>query len=83
MKNSEKQILKKRIKRLGLFLLIVFLPLMVVSTLMAVYVKQQWLNIFVCVLILFILFFIYLFLLDKMDKKKETRLKGKKDPFSD
>lgn len=83
MINSEKQLLKKRIKRLGLFLLIVFLPMVVISTLMALYVKEEWLNIFVCVLILFILFGIYLFLLEKMDRKKEARLKGKKDPFSD
>ncbi len=83
MINSEKQLLKKRIKRLGLFLLVVFLPMVVISTLMALYVKEEWLNIFVCVLILFILFGIYLFLLEKLDKKKEARLKGKKDPFSD
>ncbi len=83
MINSEKQILKRRIKRLGLFLLIVFLPTMVVAVLLGVAKVPQWLNILVLVLMLFVLFGVYAYLMSKLDKRKETRLKSKKDPFSD
>lgn len=83
MKNSEKQDLKRKLKRLGLFMLIVALPVLVISIVMVWAQVPQWLNILVLVIILFILFFLFGWLCDKMDRRKEERLKKKKDPFSD
>lgn len=83
MKSSEKQELKKKIKRIGLFLLIVFFPAMIVSVLLLWAQVPQWLNILVLVVLLFILFAVYVFVCDKIDKKKAERLSKKKDPFSD
>lgn len=83
MKNSEKQELKKKLKRLGLFLLIVFIPAMVISVLMVWQKVPQWLNILVLVVVLFILFFFYTWVCSKLDKRKEERMSKKKDPFSD
>ncbi len=83
MINSEKQLLKKRIKRLGWFLLIVFLPAMLISIFLAVAKIPEWLNIMVVVIVLFVLFFLFSLVCAKLDSKKEQRLKGKKDPFSD
>lgn len=83
MKNSEKQAVKKKIKRLGLFLLIVFLPMMVVSVLLAWAKVDMWLNVFVLVLLLFILFALFVWICDKFDQRKQERLSKKKDPFSD
>ncbi len=84
MKNTEKQELKKKLSRLGLFLLIVFLPVLVVSILLT-YVAgvPQWLNILVLVLMMFVLFFFYTWICSKLDNRKAERLKKKKDPFSD
>lgn len=84
MRASEKQELKQKIKRLGIFLLIVFLPAMVVAVLLAYVAKvPQWLNMLVLVIMLFVLFFIYSLLMQKLDKHKNERLKKKKDPFSE
>ncbi|MBE7075545.1 MAG: hypothetical protein E7375_00555 [Clostridiales bacterium] len=83
MKTSEKQELKRKIKILGLFLGIVFVPALVICTLLAVAKVPQWLNILVMVVILFILFFLFAWVCDKIEKKKTERKSKKKDPFSD
>ena len=83
MKTSEKQELKKNIKRLGLFLLIVFLPVAIVCTILFYLSIPQGAIIAILVVLLFILFFIYLWIYGKLDQRKEERLKRKKDPFSD
>ncbi|MBP3619267.1 MAG: hypothetical protein J6J24_01255 [Clostridia bacterium] len=82
MKTTEKQQLKKNIKRLGLFLLIVFLPILIVSIFL-VPILEMWQNIIVLVVMLFVLFFLYSWVLQKLDRKKEERISKKKDPFSD
>lgn len=83
MRSSEKQELKKKIQRMGLFLLIVFIPMLVVAICLAVVHVPQWLNIIVCVVVLFILFFLFLFVCGKLDERKKARMEKKKDPFSD
>lgn len=83
MQHSEKQELKKKIKRLGLFLLIVFLPAMVICIGMIVAEVPQWLNILVLVIVLFVLFAVFIKICEKLEAKKNERLKKKKDPFSD
>ena len=83
MRSTEKQELKKKIKRIGLFLCIVFIPALVISVLLWWAQVPEWLNIMVLVVILFILFALYAFVMDKMDKKKEVRMSKKKDPFAD
>ena len=50
MRTSEKQELKRKIKQIGLFLLIVFVPCLVVSVCLIVLKVPQWLNIMVLVL---------------------------------
>ena len=83
MKVTEKQELKKKLKRLGLFLLIVFLPALVISALIIIAGAPQWLNIMIMVIVLFILFALFLFVCEKIDRKKQQRLSKKKDPFTD
>lgn len=84
MKNSEKQELKRKISRIGLFMLIVFLPMVVVCVLLQVAgVKEQWIAILVLVILMFVLFILYSFICSKLDERKKERLKKKKDPFSD
>ena len=83
MRTSEKQELKKNIKRLGLFLLIVFLPVAMVCAILFYLNVPQGANIAILVVLLFILFFIYLWVCGKIDQRKAERLKKKKDPFSD
>lgn len=84
MRSTEKQELKKKISRLGLFLLIVFVPALTLCVILqAVAHVPQWLNILVLVLVLFVLFFFYSWLCSKLDAKKTERLNKKKDPFSD
>jgi len=83
LKNSEKQELKKKIKRLGLFLLIVFIPALVVCVLLIGAKVPQWLNILVLVILLFVLFFIFTYVCAKMDDRKKERMSKRKDPFSD
>lgn len=85
MKISERMMLKNKIKRLCLFLLIVFIPVAIVCTLLAVAGVEQWLNILVTVVILTLLYLFYLYLCGLWDKRKEEKLKkdNKKDPFAD
>ena len=83
MKTSEKIELKKKLKRLGLFLLIVIAPCLVICTLLIVAKIPQWLNMMVLVICLFILYFLFLFICSKLDKRTQERLSKKKDPFSD
>ena len=83
VKSSEKQELKKRIQRLGLFLLIVFLPVLVISILLVYLQVPQWLNILVLVILLFLLFFLFMYVCGKLDARKKARMDKKKDPFSD
>ncbi len=83
MRTTEKQELKKNIKRLGLFLLIVFLPVCLVCATLFYLNVPQGANIAILVVLLFILFFIYLWICGKIDQRKAERLKKKKDPFSD
>ena len=85
MKVSERMVLKDRLKKLGIFCLIVFIPVLVLSVVMMSYGVSEAVNIIVTVVILFVLFFLYLYICSLIDKKKEKRLKesGKKDPFSE
>ncbi len=83
MKNTEKQELKRKLKRVGLFMLVVFIPILVVCVVLIYVGASQLLNIFVLVILLFILYFLYAWICTKLDKKKEERLSKKKDPFSD
>ena len=85
MKVSERMVLKDRLKKLGIFCLIVFIPVLVLSVVMMSYGVSETVNIIVTVVILFVLFFLYLYICSLIDKKKEKRLKesGKKDPFSE
>ncbi len=83
MKNSEKQLLKKRITRLGLFFLIVLVPIVVIEVVLASCGVKQWVNIMILVIIMFFLFAIYTIIYEKFDARKEERKKKKKDPFAD
>lgn len=84
MKQTEKQELKSKLKRIGLFLIIVFLPIAVVCTLLYyVGVTDMWLNVLILVILLFLLFGIFYYVCEKLDQKKKERLSKKKDPFSD
>ena len=85
MKVSERMVLKDRLKKLGIFCLIVFIPVLVLSVVMMSYGVSEAVNIIVTVVVLFVLFFLYLYVCSLIDKKKEKRLKetGKKDPFSE
>ena len=83
MKTSKKQNLKKNLKRVGLFMLIVLVPNCFICVLLMMLKVPQWLNIFVLVVLMFVLFFLYTWVMQKLDRKKDERLKKKKDPFSD
>ncbi len=83
MRTSEKQELKRKIKQLGLFLLIVFLPVLVVSVCLAALNVPQWINIIVLVVVMFLMFFVFSHVMNKLNQKKQDRLSKKKDPFSD
>ncbi|MBP3431947.1 MAG: hypothetical protein J6K39_03750 [Clostridia bacterium] len=83
MKSTEKQELKKKIKRLALFLGIVLVPALVLSVLLIWAKVPQWLNILVLVIVLFILYAVFAYVCDRLDKKKAVRMSKKKDPFSD
>ena len=84
MRSTEKQELALKIKRLGLFMLIVFLPILVICVLLLAVAKvPQWLNILMLVLCLFVLYGFYVFVCAKLDKRKQERLTKKKDPFSE
>ena len=85
MKKSERMILKERLKRLGIFCLIFFIPaVIIVVLLMYAKIPQGW-NIVITVVILFVFFGLYLYICQLLDKRKEKRMKesGKKDPFSE
>lgn len=85
MKVSERMILKDRLKKLGIFCLIVFIPVLVLSVVMMSFGVSEAVNIIVTVVILFVLFFLYLHICSVIDKKREKKLKesGKKDPFAE
>lgn len=83
MRTSEKQELKRKIKQLGLFLLIVFLPCLAISACLILLKVPQWLNILVLVITMCLMFALYAFVMEKLNKKKQERMKKKKDPFSD
>ncbi len=83
MKSTEKQELKRQIKRIGLFLLIVLVPSLVVAVLLIWAKVPMWANILVLVVMLLILYFFYLWVFSKIDNKKKERLKKKKDPFAE
>lgn len=85
MKVSERMILKDRLKKLGVFCLIVFIPVLVLSVVMMSFGVSEAVNIIVTVVILFVLFFLYLYICSVIDKKREKKLKesGKKDPFAE
>ena len=83
MKSTEKQELKKQIKRIGLFLLIVLVPSLVVSVLLIWAKIPMWANILVLVVMLFVLFSIYFWIFSKFDNRKKERMKNKKDPFAE
>lgn len=84
VRSSEKQELKRKIQRVGWFMLIVFIPALVIAVVLGVVARvPQWLNILVLVIILFVLFFIYAYLMSKLDERKKKRMDKKKDPFSD
>ena len=83
MRHSEKRELKRKIARVGLFLLIVFLPAMVLAIVLAYAGVKQWVNIMILVIVMFILFGIYMWIYQKLDNRKEERMSKKKDQFSE
>ena len=83
MRTSEKQELKRKIKQIGLILLIVFVPCLVVSVCLAYLKVAMWLNVMVLVIMMFILFAVYAYVMEKLNKKKQERMSKKHDPFSD
>lgn len=84
MRNTEKQELKRRIKRLGLFFLIVLVPSLVLAVVLEFYAQiPQWATVLVLVVVLSILYLVFLWICSKLDKQKEERMSKKKDPFSD
>ncbi len=83
MRTSEKQELKRKLKQLGLFFVIVFLPVLVVAVCMVALNVPQWLNILVLVVVMFIMFAVFSYVMNKLNQKKLERLSKKKDPFSD
>ncbi len=85
MKVSERMILIKRLKRLGLFMLIVFLPIAFISFGLAYAGLSMAWNIVILVVVLFLLFGLFMMTCSALDKRKEKKLKesGKKDPFAD
>lgn len=83
MRTSEKQELKRKIKQIGLFLLIVFLPCMVVCVCLLALKVPQWLNIMVLVIMMFLMFALYAYVMERLNRKKQERISKKKDPFSD
>ncbi len=83
MRNTENQDLKRKLKRIGLFLLIVFIPILVVCVLLICLKVPQWLNMMVLVILLFLTYFLFMSICQKLDNKKKDRMSKKKDPFSD
>ena len=83
MRRSETNELKQKLKRMLLFIAIVFLPVMVVAVVLQFVVGlKMWQNMLVLVVLIFLLYFLFLWICSKLDKKKQERLSKKKDPFS-
>ena len=82
---SDRMILKDRLKKLGLFCLIVFIPVLVVAVVLYSVGVPEWANILVLVVMLLALFCVFMYVCSVLEKRKEKRLKesGKKDPFSE
>ena len=82
---SDRMILKDRLKKLGLFCLIVFIPVLVVAVVLFSVGVPEWANMLVLVVMLLALFCVFMYVCSILEKRKEKRLKesGKKDPFSD
>lgn len=84
MKTSEKQELKKKLKRLGLFMLIMVVPSLFLAVILMYYAKlSPAVNVVVLVVVMLVLYCVYVILCAKIDKKKVERMKNKKDPFSE
>ena len=84
MKTSEKQELKKKLKRLGLFMLIMVVPSLFLAVILMYYAKlSSAVNVVVLVVVMLVLYCFYVALCAKLDRKKEARMKNKKDPFSE
>ena len=85
MKVSERMILKQRLKRLGLFCLIVLIPICFLAFGLAYAGLSQAWNIVIIVCVLFLLFGLFMMTCSALDKRKKKKLKesGKKDPFAD
>ncbi len=82
---SDRMILKDRLKKLGLFCLIVFIPVLVVAVVLFSVGVPEWANMLVLVVMLLALFCVFMYVCSILEKRKEKRLKesGKKDPFSE
>ena len=82
---SDRMILKDRLKKLGLFCLIVFIPVLVVAVVLYSVGVPDWANMLVLVVMLLALFCVFMYVCSVLEKRKEKRLKesGKKDPFSE
>lgn len=82
---SDRMILKDRLKKLGLFCLIVFIPVLVVAVVLYSVGVPEWANMLVLVVMLLALFCVFMYVCSILEKRKEKRLKesGKKDPFSE
>ncbi len=82
---SDRMILKDRLKKLGLFCLIVFIPVLVVAVVLYSVGVPEWANMLVLVVMLLALFCVFMYVCSVLEKRKEKRLKesGKKDPFSE
>ena len=80
---SDRMILKDRLKKLGLFCLIVFIPVLVVAVVLFSVGVPEWANMLVLVVMLLALFCVFMYVCSILEKRKEKRLKesGKKDPF--
>lgn len=82
---SDRMILKDRLRKLGLFCLIVFIPVLVVAVVLFSVGVPEWANMLVLVVMLLALFCVFMYVCSILEKRKEKRLKesGKKDPFSE
>ncbi len=82
---SDRMILKDRLKKLGLFCLIVFIPVLVVAVVLFSVGVPEWANMLVLVVMLLALFCVFMYVCSILEKRKGKRLKesGKKDPFSE
>ena len=82
---SDRMILKDRLKKLGLFCLIVFIPVLVVAVVLYSVGVPEWANMLVLVVMLLALFCVFMYVCSVLEKRKEKRLKesGKKDLFSE